>query len=331
MASQPLNATFFAFKKRERGGVLTGTSVAYLVVAVVLLGAFVALNFQGVGAIIQWYGSLVSAAAEGKSPVTAMGAVPAGFVMFFLTLIPFMFAFYILLAAYEAACLRWMIRGERNGLMGLSLGADTWRVYLTYWVWFGLYLGLSIVFGLLTFVAIGASAFSGNTEQAAAMGGPLVLVVTLVRLLVTLFFAIRLAPAAATSVGRQQFSFFDAWKVTKGRFWSLFGAFFIVMVIAAIGEILFGAIVLSIIGASVLPQIMSAGANPSEAQISAIFATLFTAQNAIVLAVAYAILLALSLIIYLLFFGINARAVLAAAEEGKIDGVPNAAVANTFT
>ena len=331
MAGQPLNATFFAFKKRERGGVLLGASVAYLILAVILLAAFVALNYQGVGEIIRWYGGMVSSAVEGKSPAAAMAAIPAGFGIFFLTLIPFMFAVYILLAAYEAACLRWMIRGEQSGFMGLSLGADTWRVYLTYWIWVGLYMAFSVVFSLLTFLAMGVSLASvGTGDQAAAAFLPAVLAVTALRIVLMVYFGIRLAPAAATSVGRQRFSFFEAWKVTKGRFWAMFGAYVIVVLIAAVGEIVFFGIVFSIIGAGIIPQIVSAGPNPSEAQVSAILASIFTAQNAIVLAVAYAILLALSLIIYVLFFGINARAVIAAAEDGKIDGVPNVAVAETF-
>lgn len=331
MAGQPLNATFFAFKKRDRSGVLLGASVAFLAISVVFIAAFIALNFQGLGQIAQWYGSLVSSAAAGKSPTAAAMTFPSGLGVFLATLFPFMFAVYVLFAAYEAACLRWMIRGETGGFMGLSLGADTWRVYLTYWIWFALYMAFSMVFTFLTIFAFGLSAFSsgGNNAEAAILPG--VLLVTLVRLVLTLFFAIRLAPAAATTVGRQRFSFFDAWKVTKGRFWALFGAFLIVALIAGAGEIVFVGILLSILGASVLPQLMSAGANPSEAQVSAILGSIFTAQNAIVLGVGYAILLALSLIIYLLFFGINARAVIAAAEDGKIDGVPNIAVANTFT
>ncbi len=332
MAGQPLNATFFAFKKRDRGGVLLGASAAYLIIAIVLLAAFVALNYQGVIAIAQWYGSLLSASAQGKSPAAAMASIPAGIGIFVLTLIPFMFAFYILLAAYEAACLRWMIRGERGGFMGLSLGADTWRVYLTYWIWFGLYMAFSTVFTLLTFLAMGISLSTGASgDQAAAAFLPAVLAVTVLRLVLMLYFGLRLAPAAATSVGRQRFAFFDAWKVTKGRFWAMLGSFLIVVLIAFVGEIVFVGIIFAIIGANVLPQIMSAGANPSDAQVSAIFGSIFTAQNAVVLGVAYAILLALSLIIYVLFFGINARAVIAAAEDGKIDGVPSAAVANTFS
>lgn len=320
MSGQPLNATFFAFKKRDRGGVLMGASLAYLVITVVVLGAFIALNYQGIGEIVTWYGGLVAQAAQGHEPDPQTMTFPAGLGMFALTLIPFMFVFYVLFAAYEAACLRWMLRGETGGLFGLTLGADTWRVYAGYWIWFGLYIALSIVFTFLTFLAMGVTVFSGGGNNAEAAAMPAVLLVSLVRLIIMLFFAIRLAPAAATSVGLQKFSFFKAWTVTKGRFWALLGAFLIVVLIAFVGEIIFIGALLMVIGASVMSQIMSAGANPSAADVEAILSALMTPQNAVILIVAYAILLVLSLIIYVLFFGINARAVQAAIEDGKIGG-----------
>jgi hypothetical protein len=57
---------------------------------------------------------------------------------------------------------------------------------------------------------------------------------------------------------------------------------------------------------------------------------MFTAQNLIVIGVAYAVLIGMSMLIYLLFFGINARAVVAAAEDGKIEGLSPETLAKTF-
>lgn len=34
------------------------------------------------------------------------------------------------LAAFEAACLRWLVRGQTSGLFGFSFGKDTWNVVL---------------------------------------------------------------------------------------------------------------------------------------------------------------------------------------------------------
>ena len=55
---QALNATFFAFRKRERGGVLVGASIAFVVLAVLLGGAFIAVNLQAFLDYINWASSL---------------------------------------------------------------------------------------------------------------------------------------------------------------------------------------------------------------------------------------------------------------------------------
>lgn len=323
MAGQPLNATFFALRKREKSGVLTSATIAYLVFAFIVLAAFVGVNYQTFGAVLTWYGQILSSAASGAQPNIDPSTIPPGLATFFLSLIPFMFVIYVLFAAYEAACLRWLVRGETGGLMGLSLGADTWRVYLGYWVWFGLYMAFSLVFTILTGAAAGVGVMAGgNMDPSVAMAAPM-LIVTVLRLVLMIFFAVRLAPAAATSVGKQKFAFFDAWTVTKGKFWTLFGAFFLVFLLFFIAEIVLVGVLFAVIGL----DLFQAGASSDPAQL---IAALFTPQNMIIVGGAYIVLLLLGVLVYLLLFGINARAVIAAAEDGKIQGVNAASLAQAF-
>ena len=103
MAGQPLNATFFALRKREKSGVLTAATVAYFIVMAIVMAAFIALNYQALGAVLSWYGQLITASASGVAPEIDPSSLPPGIATFFLTLIPFMFVAYLLLAAYEAA------------------------------------------------------------------------------------------------------------------------------------------------------------------------------------------------------------------------------------
>lgn len=321
MAGQSLNATFFALRKREKSGVLTSATIAYLVVAFALLVAFIALNYQAVGAMAGWYGQLISSAASGAPPSPAQTALPAGVGVFFLTLIPFLFATYLLFAAYEAACLRWLVRGETGGFMGLSLNPDTWRVYLTYWVWFGLYMAFSMVFTILTAAAAGIGVMTASAEPGLTAVGS-VLLVTVLRLVLMIFFAVRLAPAAATSVGMGKFAFFTAWTVTKGRFWAMFGAFLLVFLLIFVAEIVILGVAFGVVG---FGAFQSGASDPSQ-----FMATLFTPQSLVIVGLAYVLLLVLIALIYLLLFGINARAVIAAAEDGKIEGVNAASLAKTF-
>src|SRR5262249_50913455 len=138
--AEPLKATWFAFRKRERGGVLLGATTAYIVISLAILAAFVAVNWSAFGPVGDWYVRFVSTALQhtGERPPTPppelLSILPGYLLVLFVT--------FILLAAYEAACLRWMVRGETGGLFGLTFGADTWRVYAGYWVWFGVFLVL---------------------------------------------------------------------------------------------------------------------------------------------------------------------------------------------
>ena len=128
--------------------------------------------------------------------------------------------------------MRWIVRGETGGILGLTLGADTWRVYSGYWVWFGLYLGFYIASVIVIAVAAGVLGAAGDMALTGIVVGVLALVISLA----AIYFAVRLAPAAATSVAQGKFSFFKAWTVTRGRFWSLFGAFALLIVLYFVGS-----------------------------------------------------------------------------------------------
>ena len=327
--AEPLNATFFALKKRERSGVLTGIAAAYLVLMIVIIGAFLAMNYQFLGPVVTWYGQLVSASARGATPDPSTMQPPAGLGLFFLSIIPFMFVCYLAFAAFEAACLRWMIRGEVSGFMGLSLGRDTWSVYLCYWIWFFLYIGFSLIVGIISAVVIAVLMMGSQNGQlgSAFIVGEIVRLVTYIPLV---FFAVRLAPASAVSVGEKRVAFFDAWKVTKGRFWELFLSFLTLYVLVVIGEIVIVGALIAIFFASLWPTIVNMGNDPTGEQTMAAIGALFTPENLIAVGVTYVILIALSLLVYILFYGINARAVIAAVEDGKIEGVQTAALAKTF-
>ena len=54
------------------------------------------------------------------------------------------------MAAYEAACLRWMLRGEAPGLVGFTFDHDMWRVYGVYWCWVGVHYAVSFVSSIVT-------------------------------------------------------------------------------------------------------------------------------------------------------------------------------------
>jgi len=316
---QSLNATFFAFRKRERGGVLTMATVAYIAVSFAMLGLFAYFNWRAVVDYFNWAASM-GANAEKADPtdpnaVFATMMPPASVMAVGPSYFLLMLATYVLLAAWEAACLRWMIRGEVKGLFGLSLGADTWRVYLGYWIWFVLFLVAYIAFlivAVATGIGVGVAA-QGNPD-AALPGVLIVCLIALVAPAACIYFAVRLAPAAATSVARRRFAFFDAWKVSRGRFWGLFGAFLLIsfMNIVLWTVVGIGGVVAMGVAAG---QIVQSGEPHSMEEVMRVLGAPQVLAPAIAI---YAVLLIAMFLTYIAFFGINARAAALALEEGKI-------------
>jgi hypothetical protein len=316
---QALNATFFAFKKRDRGGVLTMLTIAYLVLAIVIGGVFFLLNAQGIMDYINW-ATTMGARMETVDPNDpyAMSAMmpPASVIALGPMYLLFLFVFYLLFAAYEAGCLRWMIRGETGDLFGLSLNADTWRVWFGYWVWFFLiiafYLVGAIVFGGVMF-GVFASAQAGGAPDMAA--GLLAFLAVLALIAALIYFSIRFAPAAATSIVRRRFAFFDAWTVSKGRFWALFGAFLLLFVMFFVAYLVVASGLGVAMGTMMATQV-GYGGEPQTAEEA--FRAFANPQFAIMVGAIVVIMTIASLMLYVAMFGVNARAAIVALEEGKI-------------
>jgi hypothetical protein len=311
--AEPLRATFYTFRRHgDRGGVLLGATLVTGALSLALLVAF---------AVLCWplLASLFSISGDSASSDQVFGAIGAMFWVFLIGLV-FVFALYVLFAAYEAACLRWMIWRQAPGLFGLNLSADTWRVYAGYWIWLVIQMVISMVVSILmmplTFmVLVPVSNGAPETQMASLLG--VQFIIYLVQYAVLIFVGVRFAPAAATSIARRRFSFFDAWKVTRGRFWALFGSFFVLgsaylVVLAVLMTVVFAAVFNAAGGFTSAPM-----TDPSALLQPTMLATFGGL---------YLLLLITGVFYVVLSFGVNARAVIAAIDEGKIEGqTPNVA------
>lgn len=313
-----LNATFFAFRKRERKGVLLTTSIAYFALVLLLSAALLAVLWPYLAPFIGWYGEVMQAAMSGDSdaittpPLSGWPFLAVGYAIWTL-------AFFVLMAAYEAACLKWMIHGEREGFLGLSLGADTWRVFASYWVWMLGGIAIYVVL-ILIIVAIAALAAAGAPTWVTMLIGLLTPIGFIVSLI---FFGVRFAPATATSVAERRFAFFDAWKVTKGRFWELLGAFVIAIAIYLGISMAVSTLTSPFIFGSIMSKIdMRLATTDEEAFLRSYMEAIsgmFTDPAMLAIMIVSSLLsFGASLVTYLMFYGVNARAAQAALEEGKI-------------
>jgi hypothetical protein len=242
----PLKATFFVFGKRDRAVLLPATIVIVVSVALIV-GAFIAINWP----TIAEFAELARQSGEPPNEEASMRLVGRMFSVVGMAFL-FLFPLYFAVAAYEAGCLRWMIRGEAPGLYGLTLDRDMWRIYGIYWCWFLAQMAVSIATSLLlvpvVFVMMGNLA-TASPETMFQRQMMVQIPLMILQYGVLIFLGVRFGPAAATTIACRQFAFFRAWKVTEGRFWTLLGSFALVFVGAGVWSVLvFGAFAISILG-----------------------------------------------------------------------------------
>jgi len=306
----PLRGTFFAFQKRE-GALLLPAALTFIVGMIVLFVVW----FVAMVAVVGGFAAAMQAQAN-------PGAAAAGGVLLIFPLyLIFLFSIFVLIAAFEAGCLRWMIRGEREGLFGLSLGADTWRVYSGYWLWFVFFIVGYIVLAVLGFslIAIGTALRDSPPAQVAWAVFSILLCVSL-----PIWLGVRTAPAAASSIVRRRFAFFDSWRVTKGRFWALFGSFVLLWLIYFV---LIIAMWFPVFGPMFTAAFQSALQHPGDsaatsASMQEAMSSQFSSPAFVAMYFGFQVLgIFIATMFYILNFGVNARAVLVAVEEGKIEGV----------
>ena len=293
--------------------------------AAALAGALVALNWDFLRDMPRLIQTL-SAAQQNGDQTEAMSFVAHIFGLvgsIFLFLIPF----FIALAAYEAACLRWMIRGEAPGLFGLTFNNDTWRVYGVYWCWlltqFVVSFAISIVLTPVMFMSMTQLMASGKPDFESMLHWQLTvqLPLSMLQYIPFIFIGVRLAPAAATSVARRQFAFLDAWKVTRGRFLAMLGSFAVLWLIMLVTVVLIFAVTLLPVTAHMWQLLAATWPVATPDSLQAYFAAMFSPQTLMLLGIAYSAQLLVYLCYKLMSFGINARAALVALQEGKIAAV----------
>ncbi len=313
-----LNATFFTLKSRDRA-ILAPATFARVLILAVLIGLFVLLNWG----FFSHIGALFASGFEETSEQDA-GRFVAGMFGVFGFGILFMIPMYLAFAAYEAACLRWMIRGEAPGFFGLTLDHDTWRVYGIYWCWV---VGYMVIGTVASIIAMPIMMMTMGDIIADPSPDPMRMLqwqlsvqapLMLLQYIPMIYFGVRFAPAAATSIARRRFSLFEAWAVTRGRFWALFGSFFLLGVICALVYVLVNGAGFAFFLGDMLRAIFADWPSVNNERAAEIWTRLFNAQTLGILIALYAFSGLISLGYVLMSYGVNARAALVALEEGKI-------------
>ncbi|HEV7287171.1 hypothetical protein [Sphingomonas sp.] len=157
-----------------------------------------------------------------------------------------------------AAAMRAVLRPEAGGLAYLRLGMDELRL-----------LGLVILFGIVGFVLmVGFMILLGLLGVGAAMGSQssggtvIVMIVGMIALFaVMLYFIVRFSLAFPLTLHRGRITLGEAWRLSRGRFWTLFGAAFIISLLMFVLNM---AVSLVTMG-SYMFDMMAAAGNPEAA------------------------------------------------------------------
>jgi hypothetical protein len=171
-----------------------------------------------------------------------MGRVLLGY----LLMIPLGLAFWML---FEGANQRRYMRAED---FRLQLGADEWRLLVVGLIWFGLFIALYLGMFLVIMLPVGIMAAMGNSDGA-VLGGLLAFVLMIAYMVFALWLAARFSPAAALTVRDRSIRFGRAWRVTKGKAWTIVGSWIVLMLIMMVVFFVFYLIFAVVMVATLMP------------------------------------------------------------------------------
>jgi hypothetical protein len=137
-----------------------------------------------------------------------------------------------LFSVLSAAVYRAVLRPQEKGLARLRLGGDELRMAIL-WIELGLLLWAVGAVVLIAVLIVGAVI---GVAMKDSLGGALVTVMAcyLIVLAVLAWLSVRFSLAAPMTFATRKVQLFSAWKLTRGRFWPLFGCYLLTFIFMAI-------------------------------------------------------------------------------------------------
>jgi hypothetical protein len=182
---------------------------------------------------------------------------PATFMQMIGEMYLFFFLLMIVMVILLTAGLRAALRPEESSFASLRLGMDELRMVGLFLLFaiagFVLMMVMSLVFGIV----FGAMGMFGSMRSGQPGGGFILMMLLIYAL--PLFLTVRLAPAFALTVMRRKIVIGEAWTLTSGHFWVMFGGYLVLNLIIFIIYMVLAFAVVSPV------MMMMVGANPAGA------------------------------------------------------------------
>lgn len=154
-------------------------------------------------------------------------AIAANMQSMFGQLMLFQFLFFLLFVAMWTAALRAILRPSEGGVAFLRFGMDEIRmIILTVVIAILIYAGL--VVAIIAAIMIGAAAYAAAGAAAAIAVG---VIAAIAALSVIIWLEVRLSLAFPLTLLRGDIIIAESWRLTRGRFWPLFGAYLVIFVV----------------------------------------------------------------------------------------------------
>lgn len=230
------NATDAAFEGMRLARRHPRTILIWSVLILVFSLASTVVMFSGFGPLF----AELEALGPSADPEAAM-AVMSQLIPFYLIATP---AFIVFFGVFYTAVYRAVLRPEDKAWGHLRLGRDELRMMGLFIyqmvVWLGLTLVAGIVFGLV--IAIGMVAGGQGAGGATAASAIVAIILYLVFIGAGIWLAVRLSLAQPMTFEQKRIVLFKSWSLTRGRFWPLLGCYLLALVTGFVVSLLGSAI-----------------------------------------------------------------------------------------
>lgn len=238
------DAAFAGFRFiKEKPLTILVWAVAYVVLMVVLFGVFFALAGAAFLPLIS------NPQAFENNPQQFLQSLPG----LFGAIAVFAVVGTLAGGVVYAAVYRAFLRPEEGGLGYFRFGADELRLLGAYFLLLLLYLGVSIV---------GAVPVAGLAVGGGEIGQGLSGLLNLVKFCLLAWGAVRLSLALPATFATRRIALGESWRLTKGQFWKLTGAYLLAGAMLFAAYIAVVVLIVGIGGAAFAG--LAAGANPAQ-------------------------------------------------------------------